>query len=243
MKLIKLNAIDSTNDFLKALIIKEKVENFTVVTTERQTNGKGQMGSIWETEEGKNLIMSVFVKDSISGVDEIFNLNVTVAVSIIQALETFKIPQLSIKWPNDIMSYQFKIGGILIENSLKPDGNVHSVIGLGLNVNQIKFDHLPKASSLSVICKKEFDKVAILQAIIEKIKENVILLSENPLTIWKTYSGLLFKVGIPMAFKNSRTHQNFMGIIQGVDSNGQLQVQLVDDSIANYGVKEIQMLY
>jgi BirA family biotin operon repressor/biotin-[acetyl-CoA-carboxylase] ligase len=243
MKLIKLNAIDSTNDFLKTLAVKEKVPNFTVVTADSQTKGKGQMGSVWETEVGKNLIMSVFVKDSLSGVDDIFNLNVTIAVSIIQALQTFNIPHLSIKWPNDIMSYQFKIGGILIENSLKSEGTVHSVIGLGLNVNQINFVHLPKASSLAVICKKEFDKDAILDAIIAKVKENLILLSDNVQVIWETYFDLLFKKGIPMAFKNNTTHQNFMGIIQGVDSSGQLQVLLEDDTVAGFGIKEIQMLY
>jgi BirA family biotin operon repressor/biotin-[acetyl-CoA-carboxylase] ligase len=51
------------------------------------------------------------------------------------------------------LCHNFKIGGILIENSLKSDGAVSSVVGLGLNINQINFDNLPKASSLAVICR------------------------------------------------------------------------------------------
>jgi BirA family biotin operon repressor/biotin-[acetyl-CoA-carboxylase] ligase len=63
MRLVKLDAIDSTNDFLKDLIRQQNVENFTVISAENQTKGKGQMGAVWNSEQGKNLIMSVLVKD------------------------------------------------------------------------------------------------------------------------------------------------------------------------------------
>ena len=243
MKLIKLSAIDSTNDFLKTLSTNQELENFTVVTAESQTKGKGQMGAVWITQEGKNLIMSLFVKETILGIEGVFNLNVAVAVSIIQALETFDIPELSIKWPNDIMSYNFKIGGILIENNLKSDKSVHSVIGLGLNVNQNDFENLPKASSLALICKTDFDKEKVLVAIVEKIKQNLSVMHSDLDTIWSSYTDLLFKRGVPMAFKNNQTNQNFMGIILGVSKQGKVQVQLEDDLIIEYGIKEIQMLY
>ena len=243
MKLIKLSAIDSTNDFLKTLSTNQELENFTVVTAESQTKGKGQMGAVWITQEGKNLILSLFVKETILGIEGVFNLNVAVAVSIIQALETFDIPELSIKWPNDIMSYNFKIGGILIENNLKSDKSVHSVIGLGLNVNQNDFENLPKASSLALICKTDFDKEKVLVAIVEKIKQNLSVMHSDLDTIWSSYTDLLFKRGVPMAFKNNQTNQNFMGIILGVSKQGKVQVQLEDDLIIEYGIKEIQMLY
>jgi BirA family biotin operon repressor/biotin-[acetyl-CoA-carboxylase] ligase len=114
MSIIKLNAIDSTNDFLKVLSRNQSVDNFTTVVAQKQTNGKGQMGAVWQSEDGKNLIMSVLVKDVLQNVDEIFHLNIAVALSVIQVLEVFNIPNLSVKWPNDIMSDQKKICGILI---------------------------------------------------------------------------------------------------------------------------------
>ena len=119
MKLIKLDAIDSTNEFLKGLSSNQVVENFTVVTAEIQTKGKGQMGAVWVSESGKNLIMSVLVNSFLLNNNQIFDINIVTSVSIIQALKTFKIPEVSIKWPNDIMSYNKKIGGVLIENSIK----------------------------------------------------------------------------------------------------------------------------
>ena len=72
MKLIKLDAIDSTNEFLKGLSNKQELENFTVVTAENQTKGKGQMGAVWASEAGKNLIMSVLVKDFLSDIEIMF---------------------------------------------------------------------------------------------------------------------------------------------------------------------------
>ena len=161
MKLIKLDAIDSTNDFLKGLSTNQLMENFTVVTAESQTHGKGQMGASWLSEPSKNLVMSILVRDFVTDIYQIFDINTLVSVSIIKVLKDFAIPELSIKWPNDIMSYDKKIGGILIENSVKSDGTISSIVGLGLNVNQTNFEHLPKASSLASICKTIFDKESL----------------------------------------------------------------------------------
>ena len=86
MKLIKLDAIDSTNDFLKRLSVEQSLENFTVVTAESQTRGKGQMGAKWDSETGKNLMFSVLVNNVLNSISEIFDLNVAVALSIFTTL-------------------------------------------------------------------------------------------------------------------------------------------------------------
>lgn len=242
MKLIKLNAIHSTNDFLKGIAALPDLENFTVVSAEKQTNGKGQMGQKWDSEAGKNLIMSVFVKDFTSDVSQLFQLNIAFSLAVIEALGCYKVPELSIKWPNDIMSCNKKMGGILIENSFKSDGTIDSVIGLGLNVNQTDFTNLPKASSLAVVCKIEFDKELILLSIIEKFKQKLLQWHECKSTFWSDYTDLLFKKGIPMPF-SSQNGSNFMGIIQGVSTLGKLQVLLEDDRIEAFDIKEIQLLY
>lgn len=140
------------------------------------------------------------------------------------------------------MSYNSKIGGILIENNFKSDGTIHSIVGLGLNVNQINFDLLPKASSLAVICKHTFDKEELLFAIVAKMEENCKLINQNPDTLWDGYTERLFKKGIPMPFKNNE-EEKFMGIIQGVSPLGRLQLLLEDDSVSEFEIKEIQMLY
>jgi BirA family transcriptional regulator, biotin operon repressor / biotin---[acetyl-CoA-carboxylase] ligase len=242
MKLIKLDAIDSTNEFLKGLSNKEDLENFTVVTAENQTKGKGQMGAVWNSEVGKNLIMSVLVKDFLSEINEIFNLNIAVATAVITALKKQNIPNLSIKWPNDILSANKKIGGILIENSIKSDGTILSIVGLGLNVNQTNFEGLPKASSLAVVMEHELNKEELLSAIVTQLEANVEESKQNPTSLRQQFVDLLFKKGEPMPFTNQK-EEKFMGIIKGISPVGRLQVLLEDDSVAEYDIKEIQMLY
>jgi len=246
MKLIKLDAIDSTNDFLKSLASQDELDNFTVITAETQTKGKGQMGAKWLSESGKNLIMSALVKDFVFSNEQVFNLSIVVSLSVIDVLKSLDISDLSIKWPNDIMSYNKKIGGILIENTLKSDGRIVSVVGLGLNVNQTNYDELPNASSLAVIAGRSFDKDALPALIVEVMKEKIKLWETNSTVFWKEYFNSLFRKGIPMPFKSLNTNnagQNFMGIIQGVSTIGKLQVLLEDDSVSEFDIKEIQMLY
>ena len=242
MKVIKLDAIDSTNEFLKGLSKKQELESFTVVSAERQTKGKGQMGALWSSEAGKNLVMSVLVKDFLSGIDQLFNLNIVFSLAVIEVLESINIPNLSIKWPNDIMSYNKKIGGILIENSIKSDGTIISIVGLGLNVNQIDFENLPKASSLALICSTTFDKEEILFKIVEKLDRNIQSWNQNSDSLWSEYINKLFKKGIPMPFSDINKN-HFMGIIQGVSAIGKLQIMLENGSISEFDIKEIQLLY
>ena len=243
MKLIKLDAIDSTNDFLKGLSAVNTVENFTVVSAETQTNGKGQMGAKWLSESGKNLIVSILIKNIIDDINEIFNLNVAIALSIILSLENFNIPELTIKWPNDIMSGNKKIAGILIENVIKFDNTIQSIIGFGLNVNQINFDNLPNAASLKVIMNKDFDKEIILNKIAETIKENISNLeNKKQFLLWENYNRLLFKKDKIMLFENSQ-QEKFMGIIQNVSKDGKLQLLIENDILQEFEIKEIAMIY
>ncbi|WP_343589398.1 biotin--[acetyl-CoA-carboxylase] ligase [Flavobacterium sp.] len=242
MKLIKLDAIDSTNDFLKSLASQDELENFTVVTAENQTKGKGQVGGVWKTQAGKNLTMSVLVKDFLFSNEEVFNLSVLVALSIAEVLKSLNIPDICIKWPNDILSYNKKLVGILIENTLKSDGRIVSVVGIGINVNQTDFDELPNASSLAVISGKPFEKEEIAILIVEKLKEKIQSWKTESQNFWNEYFNFLFKKGVPTAFRDNN-EQDFMGIIQGVSPVGKLQVLLEDDSIAEFEIKEIKMLY
>ncbi|WP_286965985.1 biotin--[acetyl-CoA-carboxylase] ligase [Flavobacterium sp. UBA4854] len=242
MKLIKLDAIDSTNDFLKSLASQDELENFTVVTAENQTKGKGQVGGVWKTQAGKNLTMSVLVKDFLFSNEEVFNLSVLVALSIAEVLKSLNIPDICIKWPNDILSYNKKLVGILIENTLKSDGRIVSVVGIGINVNQTDFEELPNASSLAVISGKPFEKEEIAILIVEKLKEKIQSWKTESQNFWNEYFNFLFKKGVPTAFRDNN-EQDFMGIIQGVSPIGKLQVLLEDDSVAEFEIKEVKMLY
>ena len=106
----------------------------------------------------------------------------------------------------------------------------------------MNFENLPKASSLAVVCMTQFDKEAVLAAFYDILKKKVGLYKTNVALMWTDYSDRLYKKGIPMPFSD-QNQRNFMGIIQGVSLGGALQVLLEDDAIAEFDIKEIQMLY
>jgi BirA family biotin operon repressor/biotin-[acetyl-CoA-carboxylase] ligase len=166
MQLIKLNATDSTNNYLKQLILERTLDDFSVVLANHQTNGRGQRGASWLSEKGRNLTFSVLKRNIAIKTNEHFLLNILVSLSIIKTLEGFNIPKLSIKWPNDILSDHYKISGILIETLIKNKQIEYAIIGIGLNVNQVSFEGLPKASSLKNIMPLTFDRDELLTKII-----------------------------------------------------------------------------
>jgi BirA family biotin operon repressor/biotin-[acetyl-CoA-carboxylase] ligase len=243
MNIIKLNATNSTNDYLKDLMRKQFVDNFTVVVTENQEKGRGQRDSEWFSEAGKNLTFSVLIRDLIVNPSELFSLNVAVANSVFEALQVLTRKKSAVKWPNDIMADNKKIAGILIENAIQQNGEIFSIIGIGLNVNQVDFKDLKSVTSLKLLEGQEFDLDEVLHVTLEKLQQNMALVrTQKNNLLWDEYLDNLFKKEIPTTFEDSN-QQKFMGIIKGVSLNGQLQVLLEDDSIKSYGVKEIKMLY
>jgi BirA family biotin operon repressor/biotin-[acetyl-CoA-carboxylase] ligase len=243
MNIIKLDATSSTNDFLKKLNANQVVKNFTVVTTLNQTAGKGQMGSVWESEAGRNLIMSVLVRDVLTDAHQIFGLNVAVSVAVAQAFKELGIRDICVKWPNDIMSGNFKLGGILIENIFKSNGEIISIVGIGLNINQEFFKNLPHASSLFMRTKRKYEIDLVRDEVLKKLRISIAkVINKQEENLWQLYHDYLFKIKTPMTFENTLDHR-FMGIIQQVNSNGQLEVLLENDQLQCFDVKEIKMLY
>lgn len=243
MNIIKLDAIDSTNTFLKDLVSSRPVENFTVVQAENQTNGRGQMGCEWVSDKGKNLTFSILgCFSSFKALDSVF-LNYSISLALLTTLEKLKVPKLKVKWPNDIMADSKKIGGVLIENSLKGKFLDHSIIGIGLNVNQTIFnDALSGANSIRNCLGKEINKDALLLELITSLKaeiENCI--PENFKVIKNRYLEVLYKKEIPTMFKDSED-LIFLGKIINVSDSGKLQIELENGSVREFGIKEIQIL-
>lgn len=243
MNIIKLSAIPSTNTFLKELSANENLPEFTVVVAENQQEGKGQRGSNWTSESGKNLTFSVLVKNFTAKHDSIFVLNILVANALLNTLNKFHIPNVAIKWPNDILSGKKKIAGILIENSFKSANEITSIIGIGLNVNQTNFQDLPLASSLAVVTNRLFDKDQLLTEIVTEMKLLLEKLSHsNADFLWKTYHQNLFMKDKVASFQVGN-EKPFSAVIQGVSVEGKLLLLQEDDLVHEYDIKEIKLLY
>ena len=243
MQLIKLSATRSTNDYLKELMLQEVVDDGTVVVCDHQTQGKGQQGNTWEVEAGKNLTFSLL--KTFSGVRALrsFDINCLVSLALFNVLERLSVPALRVKWPNDIMSGTQKLCGILIENSLKGAHIQHSIIGVGLNVNQTTFSNLPKATSVSLKTGIQYDLSLILTDLVNELNMQLQLLNTLKSTqIRQAYEAVLFRKGVPSSFK-SKDGNTFNGIIQGINEVGQLVLEKEDGVHVPFAVKELEYLY
>lgn len=243
MQIIKLDATESTNTYLKELSVVKELEDFTVVTTQNQTLGRGQFTTKWESDAGKNLAISILKTNINLPIDRLFIISIAVSLSILAALKELGIPNLRVKWPNDIMSGTYKIGGILIENMLSGSKIKRSIIGFGLNVNQEEFKSAPHAASLKIIVGKSFNLDAVFYALVENLNTQL----NRPLELLEKdlledYHSHLFRIGEKCVFRIS--DDTFInGIILGVSASGKLKVQMEKGSIQEFGLKELQLQY
>ncbi len=243
MQILKLNATDSTNLYLKNLMLSETLEDYTTVIANKQLKGRGQMGTAWASQAGKNLTCSVLKKFDTFSIADRFLLNICVSLAICRSLKQLQIPDLRIKWPNDILSGHHKICGILIENILSGRNIEAAIIGIGINVNQVEFKGLPQASSLKGLLGRTLSLEELLQSILESLAHYFSVLSNKPAeALHASYEDLLFRKGKPSTFKN-KADEMFMGFIDGVSHDGKLLVILEDNIKQAYDLKEIRLLY
>ncbi len=243
MKIVKLNAINSTNTFLKDMVRSSAVENFTVVVTDNQTNGKGQFDNVWKSKKGKNLTFSILCNFSALEVKHSFYLNCAISLAIYNVVHRYIKNKLKIKWPNDILSSNKKLCGILIENTVSNGKIQHAIVGVGLNVNQDDFPlEIPHATSLKMLTEKEYDKEAILNALIVEIQQQITFIERGQFDMLKlNYEKVLYRNGEPSMFNNDK-YGNFLGKILGITYQGKLIVELENESLETFDLKEIQFV-
>ena len=236
---IKLDSIDSTNSYVLSLQKRGVLKEGLVVTANYQSGGNGQRGKTWESNINENLLLSVVIEPMIS-ISKQFEISKIVSLSICDLL-TFLGLNPEIKWPNDILVSKQKIAGILIQNKLKGNLIIHSIIGIGLNINQMHFEeYSPKATSLQLLLNKksEVDKVQdeLLQFLSVRLKQ-----FRSGYSYEEEYLSSLFLKDKPAAFESD--NQKFMGIIKGVSQSGELLIQTESDSILSYKNQEVKYLF
>ena len=243
MRTIKVNAIDSTNSFVRKFYEGKTDFEPVCIRALNQTAGRGQRGSHWVSSPGENLTFSILYPQKKLNVSRHFILSATISLAVSQVLEKLQIPNIKVKWPNDILSAKQKLGGILIENIVKTEGIVASIIGIGLNVNQIDFEGLPNAGSLKSVTNKNYDLDELLNLLIFQIEKELASLPNRDSTdTLEEYAKKMFRLNMVSVFSSSEG-EKFNGIIRGVTTEGKLNLEIEDAVFRTYDLKEIQMLY
>lgn len=248
-----LKHTNSTSTYLKTLLAEPSntyPESFTVYT-DYQTAGRGQQGTSWESEEGKNLLFSTLFRLHDIPVEQQFLLSELVPLGVANVLSRY-IDGICIKWPNDIYRQDKKITGILIEHTLMNGRLEHSIAGIGINVNQEQFHSTaPNPVSMKQITGKEYDRKQLLDEILAEFKTMRPLLHQ-PEQLKTLYMARLYRregwhpyrenqcSAAPIQIERQSTTDTFHARIKDVEENGCIVLEDTEGNLRRYHFKEVK---
>jgi BirA family biotin operon repressor/biotin-[acetyl-CoA-carboxylase] ligase len=262
---IYLPSCQSTNESL-AFHINEQKKNDknsifegTLLWTNNQTQGKGQRGNSWTAEENQNLTFSILLNPTFLSPKESFWITIAVSLGVRDALEEILkadyseiADELKIKWTNDIFikdnEKDQKIGGILIENQINSHSINQSIVGVGININQIfnKTDITNRAISLKELTQKDWNKKEVLTEILFFIEKRYLQLRAGKKdSLRADYLSHLFRYQEWHYYKDKINNQKITGQILGINPEGKLALEIAGQSgkISYFENKEIEFLY
>lgn len=240
MRYVKLDEVESTNSYL--LSVAQELSGGTVVYTPCQTAGRGQKGNRWLAEPGMNATFSYLFKPTGIIAREQFCISEAASLAVAQVLTDLSGERITVKWPNDIYHGDRKICGILIENSLDGRMVAHSVIGIGINVNQRAFDpYAPNPTSLAQLTGIEHDVERVMHLVCERLERHLATLAEKGThALHADYLSALYRHdGQPHTFATP-DGTTFAATIVDVALDGMLALRHEEDgTLRHYAFKQV----
>lgn len=236
-----LDKIDSTNNFALKLLKNDLPSEGTIVYTKSQVAGRGQRGNVWQSQTGKNITMSLILYPKMLLASQQFYLTQAISLAVCQFLKDLTKKNFHIKWPNDIFYKNKKIGGILIENTLRGSQLANSVIGIGININQTVFENLDNVTSLQLITGKEHKPILLAKKLCHYLEVQYLQLkADKKAYIKRDYLKSLYRYGELHPFQTPK--MVFEGTIVDVLANGKLLVMDKNGRSREFGFKEVKFL-
>lgn len=238
---IILSETDSSNNYAKQLLMEGEAFHGTAVLTYYQRSGKGHEGNRWESEAHKNLLLSLVLFPQFLPASNQFYLSKITSLALIDFLID-ELDSVSVKWPNDIYAGDKKIAGILIENTVSGNYLHSSVVGMGLNLNQLIFSSkTPNPVSLKQITGRDYS----IERAAEKVKSIFWawyrqLKNGQATAIDSAYYSKLYRLNQWAPYKKGQ--YIFKAKIRGIGEFGQLIVEDRLGHVKEYLFKEIEFV-
>ena len=238
-QIIHLPQTESTNQFLQILADAGNLADKSIVWTDFQTKGRGQVGNSWESAPGMNLLCSILFYPSHLPANESFALLELATLTVKYTLDKYA-PDISIKWPNDIYYQHQKICGILIENEVTEGNIIRSIIGIGINLNQTKFESdAPNPVSLSMITGGTYDRKVILNQLLSNFERLAGEFEDKGFdSLYRKYCASLYRRDGIYTYKDAKGC--FEARIHSIEPSGHLILECRDGMLSRYGFKEVE---
>lgn len=238
----------STNLYAVDLLSKSKPAEGTVISTYRQTAGRGQIGSKWESAPDKNVSLSIIFYPFFIPVHRQFDLNIAVSLALADVIKTnLSVADIAesfvkIKWPNDLYLGKKKTAGILIQNALSGKHLQSSVIGIGLNVNQKEFtSDAPNPTSLQLLTGKEYKLSEVVWEICAAVEARYLQLKAGKRLMQRAeYLTSFYQMGKVATYQRTNGTY-FTGIIRGISDLGKLEIE-TETGQEEFALKEVKFM-
>lgn len=246
--LLHLPVVDSTNTYLSQLLANTSPAEGTAVWADEQQQGRGQLGSLWLSAAGENLAISYFLRPRHLRPTEQFCLSQATALAVHSLLIYIGLEatELRIKWSNDLLAGEEKIAGILIENQIQGLLLEHSIIGIGINVNQTNFPSFARsASSVKKKLKKTYPPAQLIPTLSAFLEYRYLQTktAKGREQLQMDYLQQLYRYQTPAQFRLFDSEDSFTAIICGISSEGHLMLQIAETKeVQTFGLKEIVFL-
>jgi BirA family biotin operon repressor/biotin-[acetyl-CoA-carboxylase] ligase len=234
---IFLKTIDSTQEYAKKNVKSFDPKKITCIFTEKQTKGKGRFQRKWLSSEDDLIVTFYFQLNS--NTLHLTSINHILTLSLIDILREKNLNP-KIKWPNDIMLSEKKVGGVLSEVQTK-NAMADIFLGIGINVNSSKefIDKIDqKATSLKLETNKIWNKKDLLKNLKQNFLINLTLFKEKGFTPFhEKYENLLLYVGEKITFFDGvKEHK---GILHSINCEGKLNLFTSDKKIISFAAGDI----
>jgi BirA family biotin operon repressor/biotin-[acetyl-CoA-carboxylase] ligase len=237
-----LETVDSTNSYLSSLLSQEQVPEGSVILARKQTGGRGQSEERWLSEPGKNLLLSFAFYPVDVSIQNLFILSKVFSLGVYDFVKKILKLEARIKWPNDIYIGDKKLCGMLIENAIRNPHLNHTILGIGLNVNQLNFPaQLPNPVSLRMILGKELDLDDCFCSLCNALENRYLQLNAGLYDdIHDDYVTALYRLGEMHSFENN--NKIFKAKITAVTNDGKILLRHDSGLIEQYDFKELKFI-
>jgi BirA family transcriptional regulator, biotin operon repressor / biotin---[acetyl-CoA-carboxylase] ligase len=231
--------LTSTNSHASLMLKEGLAAEGSVIYTDFQTSGRGRAGNRWESERGKNLLISIIIfAESVRPEDQ-FNISIAISLGICDFLDDY-FKGSKIKWPNDIYINDDKIAGILIENSIIGNIVESTIAGIGLNINQVEYpSSVPNPVSLRMLTNKEYDTGVCLKNLLTYLDNRYKqLLYGNPEQLENEYLSRLYRLNEWHYYRSKE--RIFKGMVKGISASGKLKIKEESGPVTEYDFREVE---
>lgn len=233
---------NSTNAWLTAKVRElrangERVPDLYAVYADFQTAGRGAGTNRWYSTRGANILASICFDTGLAAADQfVFNLWFATSTRVFLSKH---VPEVLIKWPNDMYVHDHKLAGDLTEHSVSGGRLDFTVAGIGIDVNEERFpEEIPHPTSLFLETAQHFEVETLLDEYLSVLRERRPLLSpDHESELRDEYLSFLYRLNEPHPYlvHGERT----TATIRDIDRFGRLVLELPDGKREAFGFKEV----